>query len=152
MDMTTNNTTKQESKIRTQALRAFHAHLVRVFKMPARLALARVNSELAENPLTCDIQMQAMPSDLVATEKPQTHRRRRAAFTLVELLVVIGIIALLISILLPVLGRARQSAESVACMSNLRQIGQAAFMYAQFNKNWFPQPCPGSSCPGFTMS
>lgn len=68
----------------------------------------------------------------------------RMAFTLVELLVVIGIIALLISILLPTLARARQNAESVQCLSNLRQIGQAAIMYAQFNKNWFPQPCPGA--------
>jgi len=70
---------------------------------------------------------------------------RNRAFTLVELLVVIGIIAIMISVLLPVLGRARQSAESVQCMSNLRQIGQAAVMYANENKGSFPQPCSGGT-------
>jgi prepilin-type processing-associated H-X9-DG protein len=61
----------------------------------------------------------------------QKHNdRSRMAFTLVELLVVIGIIALLISILLPTLGRARESANSVKCMANLHSMGEALYIYA----------------------
>jgi prepilin-type N-terminal cleavage/methylation domain-containing protein len=63
---------------------------------------------------------------------------KKSAFTLVELLVVIGIIALLISILLPALSKAKESANQVKCLSNIRQIATGFFSYAQDNKGYWP--------------
>jgi prepilin-type N-terminal cleavage/methylation domain-containing protein/prepilin-type processing-associated H-X9-DG protein len=65
---------------------------------------------------------------------------RWGGFTLVELLVVIGIIAVLISMLLPALNRAREAARATKCLSNLRQLAMATMSHCNANKGKFPGP------------
>jgi prepilin-type processing-associated H-X9-DG protein len=64
--------------------------------------------------------------------------RARWAFTLIELLVVIGIIVILAGLLLPTMGRAKESARGTACLSNLRQIGVALQLYVDANNQRLP--------------
>jgi prepilin-type N-terminal cleavage/methylation domain-containing protein/prepilin-type processing-associated H-X9-DG protein len=64
--------------------------------------------------------------------------RARLAFTLIELLVVIGIIAILAGLLLPTMGRAKESARGTACLGHLRQIGVALQLYVDANNQRLP--------------
>jgi prepilin-type N-terminal cleavage/methylation domain-containing protein/prepilin-type processing-associated H-X9-DG protein len=68
----------------------------------------------------------------------RSRRSQQRGFTLVELLVVIGIIALLISVLLPALNKARAASRTTACLSNLRQMGTAFNIYLSENKGHLP--------------
>src|SRR5204862_4001198 len=73
--------------------------------------------------------------------------RQSRGFTLVELLIVIGIIAILIAMLLPALSKARSQAKTIACQSNLRQVGMYLEMYANQWKGWVYPPGLGAGLP-----
>jgi prepilin-type N-terminal cleavage/methylation domain-containing protein len=73
-------------------------------------------------------------------------KMRKSGFTLIELLVVIAIISILASLILPVLGRARESARRVACASNMSQVGKAMIMYADVPANgMYPTKSTGTN-------
>src|SRR5687768_2849798 len=71
-------------------------------------------------------------------------RRRRRAFSLIEVIVVIGIIVILLGLLFPTLHGARAASNSIACQSNMRQIGIAMAAYAAENKGWLFPPDAGN--------
>ena len=79
-----------------------------------------------------------MRSDYTSFNAQPGRRQQSRAFTLVELLVVVGVVSILIAILLPALSKARRMARQAQCLSNLRQIGQLLHMYANDNKGYLP--------------
>src|SRR3954452_23617255 len=79
-----------------------------------------------------------VPTTRYLRRDPRRCSRGARGFTLVELLVVIGIIVILIALLLPAISSARDSANKINCATRLRQIGQWAAMYAGANRNFIP--------------
>jgi prepilin-type N-terminal cleavage/methylation domain-containing protein/prepilin-type processing-associated H-X9-DG protein len=83
---------------------------------------------------------------------PPCRRGSAAAFTLIELLTVIAIIGILAAILIPTVGKVRESARSTQCISNLRQIGSAIQLYADSNRGKMPGPLFGGQGPQYNTA
>ncbi len=77
-----------------------------------------------------------MPVQIRKNDSPTTARESPFGFTLIELVVVIGIITLLVAILIPVVNRAREMGQRAVCLSNLRQLTLAWNLYAEDNDGW----------------
>src|SRR3954469_20955501 len=74
------------------------------------------------------------------SRRTRLSRNRERGFTLIELMVVVGIIGILFALLLPSLMRAREAAQTLRCLANLRSLGQAFTMYVTEQKGYLPYP------------
>jgi prepilin-type N-terminal cleavage/methylation domain-containing protein/prepilin-type processing-associated H-X9-DG protein len=90
----------------------------------------------------------------MSTVSKMYFKNFRKAFTLIEILVVVAIIALLAAILFPVFARARENARRASCMSNLKQLGLGLMQYIQDYDGTYPSVCFGDGCtdPGFSKT